>query len=314
MCEEQQKEKGNGKKKWKVLVVPCVCALMGIGAVTVMRSLQPKGCWDYTIQMEQYYVEYSDEFEYWDVLTVEYPRLQDADTELQEKINEALYNTAMDRVNYWHLSPDEEVQEFQQDYFSIFCSDVQTDVPFHSQYLLSADYKELYSAGNPVWYTMITERAVNVDLLTGEIYELGDILTIDEEFIELWCDAALKKYGEPFEGSQEEQELFLSWFLDEDEDVKELYQLGNFFYPTGDGTFNIGLTYDPRPVAIRAMKPRDIIFSVELGADQLALFRTESEFWEKYDRSEQTGQISECEELQTNLWLDDDAGVWDYWE
>ena len=313
MCEEQQKEKGNGKWKWKAIVILCVCVLLGIGAVTAMRSLQPKGCLDYTVQMEQYYVEYSDEYEYWDVLTVEYPRLQDADTELQDEINESLYDTAMERVNYWHLSPDEEVQDFQQN-FSIFCSDVTVDVPFHSQYLLSADYHELYSAGNPVWYTMITERAANVDLLTGEIYELSDIIILDEEFIKLWCDAAQEKYGEPFEGDREEYELFLSWFLDEDEEMKEFYQFNHFFYPTQDGTFMIGLTYDPRPAAIHAMEPRNVIFSVELDADRLAPFRTESGFWEKYERSEQMGQILECEDLQSNLWLDDNAGVWNYWE
>lgn len=65
-----------------------------------------------------------------------------------------------------------------------------------------------------------------MDLLTGDIYELGDIITIDEEFVKLWCDAAR----------------------------------------------------------------------------------------EKYDFAEQTGQILECENLYTNLWLDDDASVWDYWE
>lgn len=40
---------------------------------------------------------------------------------------------------------------------------------------------------------MITERAVNVDLLTGKIYELDDILTFDGEFAKLWCDAAFPK-------------------------------------------------------------------------------------------------------------------------
>lgn len=309
MCEEQQKEKENGKWRWKGLVILCACLLPITGAVS-----PPKACKDYTVQMEQYYVEYSDEYDYWDVLTVEYPRLQAAKSASQEKINEALYDVAMDRVNYWHLSPDEEVRDFQQEYFSIFCSDVKTSVPFHSQYLLSADYQELYSAGNPVWYTIITERAVNVDLLTGKIYELDDILSIDEEFVKLWCDAAQKKYGEPFVGDQEEKEIFLSWFLNEDEEMKELFQFSNFFYPTEDGTFIIGLAIDPRPASIYATEPVDVTFSVELDADRLVPFRTESEFWGKYERSEQTGQILECQDLQENLWLGDDASVWEYWE
>lgn len=128
---------------------------------------------------------------------------------LQKVINAVLYDMAMEKVNYWHLSPDEEVQDYQKDYFSIFCSDVKAGVPFHSQYLLSANYQELYSAGNPIWYTMITERAANVDLLTGKIYELD--------------------------------------------------------------------------------------------TDRLVPFRTESGFWEKYERSRQTGQILECQDLQTTL-------------
>ena len=106
MCEEQQKEK-HGKWRWKALVILCVCVLMGIGAAVMGRSSQPKGCLDYTVQMEQYYVEYSDEYDYWDVLTVEYPWLQEADTEFREQINAVLYDMAMERVYYWHLSPDE---------------------------------------------------------------------------------------------------------------------------------------------------------------------------------------------------------------
>ena len=309
MREGQQKEGKKGKWRWKVSVFLCICALIVTGAVS-----PPKACKDYTVQMEQYYVEYSDEYEYWDVLTVEYPRLQVANKVSQEKISEILYDIAMDRVNYWHLSPDEEVQNFQQEYFSIFCSDVKTSIPFHSQYLLSANYQELYSVGNPIWYTMITERAVNVDLLTGEIYELGDIVTIDEGFVKLWCDAAQEKYGEPFEGTQEENEIFLSWFLNEDEEMEEFYQFSNFFYPTEDSTFIIGLALDPRPASIYAMEPMDVTFSVELDADRLAPFQTESEFWGKYERSEQTGQILECQDLQENLWLGEDASVWQYWE
>ena len=298
-----------------MLAALCACVLLGIKveAIAATKIVSARGCQDYAVQMEQYYVEYSDEYDYWDVLTVEYPQIRDANPKLQDKINEALYDTAMDRVNYWHLSPDDEVKDFQQN-FSIFCSDVKVGVPFHSQYLLSANYHELYSAGNPVWYTMITERAVNVDLFTGEIYELGDIITIDEEFMKLWCDAALEKYDDLLERDRVEREIFLSWFLDEDEEMKELYQFSNFFYPTQDGTFIIGLTYDPRPAAIHAVEPWDVTLSVELDADRLTPFRTESEFWQRYDFSEQTGQILECEDLHTNLWLDDDASVWDYWE
>lgn len=279
-------------------------------------SCAPKGCADYTVQMKQYFVEYSDEYDYWDVLTVEYPQLADTEAEYEAHANELLRGAAMDRVNYWHLSPDEDVQAFQREHFSIFCSDVACSIPFHSQYLLSADYRELYSAGNPVWYTSQTERTLNLDLTTGEVYELADIIRIDEAFIRLWCGAAGTKYGDAFEGTKEETALFLSWFLNEDDEMKELYDLHTFFYPTGQDSFVIGFAYDPKPAAIgtAATGPQDDTYCVELETSALAPFRTDSPFWDKYDSSEETGRIEACEDKQENLWLGKGASVWDYWD
>ena len=51
-------------------------------------------------------MEYSDAYDYWDVVTVEYPVLYDIEGDQTEGINELLYDTAMQKVNYWHLTPN----------------------------------------------------------------------------------------------------------------------------------------------------------------------------------------------------------------
>lgn len=295
--------------------MPMRLILTAVPALCVC-GCSPRGLENYTVQMNQHCVEYSDEYDYWDVLTVEYPQLTDTEAEYEARANELLLDTAMDRINYWHLSPDEDVRAFQREYFSIFCSDVDCNIPFHSQYLLSADYREIYSAGNPVWYTSRTERTLNLDLTTGEVYELADVLCIDEAFIQLWCRAAGAKYGDAFEGTREETALFLSWFLNEDEETKELYDLHTFFYPTGQDSFVIGFAYDPKPAGISAATtgPQDNTYCVELADSALAPFRTDSPFWDRYDGSEAAGQIAECTDRQENLWLGKEAGVWDYWD
>lgn len=108
-----------------------VGALLIIGGCTSSKETLPSGYQDYKIQKGQYFVEYSEKYDYWDVLTIEYPVLQDIETEQVAAINDIFYKMAMEKVNYWHLEPDTEVKELQKEY-SIFSSDVHCEVPYHS--------------------------------------------------------------------------------------------------------------------------------------------------------------------------------------
>lgn len=166
-----------------------VGALLIIGGCTSSKETLPSGYQDYKIQKGQYFVEYSEKYDYWDVLTIEYPVLQDIETEQVAAINDIFYKMAMEKVNYWHLEPDTEVKELQKEY-SIFSSDVHCEVPYHSQHLVSVHFQEAYAPISPVHYIHMTERAANVDLTTGKNYTLSDILTINEDFSKLWCQQA----------------------------------------------------------------------------------------------------------------------------
>lgn len=309
------KGQSEGKKEKKLVVLifsVCIALIIGIKAYTMLAEHSPKGQGDYTVQKEQYYVQYSEQYDYLEVLTVEYPRLEGTEEETQTLINQLLYDTAMDRVNYWHFEPDEEVRKLQEEY-TIFSSDVRCDVAYHSQYLLSVDFKEIYAPIDPVYYVYSAERGINLDLMTGEVYELADILRIDEDFIDLWLQAANRKYGEEMPYEEEIRRYLLEWFSGEGGEEGESYDFRPFFHITSEKNFSIGLSVDPKPEGITGSAPKNNVYSVILPWSDVEPYQTESEFWSKYEESETAGRVLECPDRQENLWLGEDAGVWQYW-
>lgn len=210
-----QKKAGRRKRAVRIAAAALACSLCGACA--------PKECRDYTIQMEQYFVEYSDQYDYWDVLTVEYPKLSGIEEPLAGQIDRLLYDMAMEQIDYWHLYPDEDVRALQEEHYQIFCSDVHCEVPFHSQYLMSVHFKEVYAPISPVYYIHMTERSANVDLATGRQFKLGDILQIDEAFIGFWCERVREEgtYGDLIVNGSDTRQTFLEWFLSAKEDRQD---------------------------------------------------------------------------------------------
>lgn len=307
-----RKEKPKRGKKILLAAVVCMVAAAGAALYIIASHLPPEGYREYTIQKEQYYVEYSDKYDYGEVLTIEYPYLTGIEEEVQTQLNTLMYDAAMDRTNYWHFFPSDEVREFQKEHFTFFCSDVSCDVAFHSQYLLSMNFEEIYCTGNPVWMTNLTERTLTVDLLTGQAYELPDILKINSDFIRLWDRAYSEAAGEEL-GDDETISMLLSWFLKEDPEMNEIYQLRTGFYVTEDKNFVIGLFFDPVLEKSITYEPTYRGYKAEIAAEDLEPFRKESGFWDKYDKSETAGEVLPCQEKKENLWLGEGAGIWD-WE
>lgn len=301
-------------------IAAIVFAILALGSIgfLIYVAFSPKpmpGYRNYVIHKEQYYMEYSEHFDYWDVVTIEYPELEGIDEELQEQINTSMYDVAMDRARYWHLRPDTEVAAFQKEYFSLFCSDVNCDVNYHSQFLASVHYCEFYSPGDPVYGTKYTERAINVDLLTGEIYELSDVFNIDEEFIKLWIQSMNEEHGQAFlADSDDAVEILLSWFHKEDEELNQFYEFRPYFYLTEDKGFVIGISLDPLPAGITSSAPENSTYCTCIETEKLEPYRTDSAFWEKYDKSEMAGEVLPCKNKKENLWLGEEASIWSYWD
>lgn len=305
-------EKKRHSKKGIIIAAGILCAMViTLLLCCILFMFREQGYKDYTVQMKQHYVEYSEEYDYWDVLTVEYPYLEGIDDEMQEQLNTLMYDTAMDRVYYWHLNPSEEVKGYQEEVFSIFCSDVNCYATYHSQYLLSLDYQEYYSAGNPVWATNGTERALTVDLVTGESYALSDILEINRDFVRLW-DKSLSDRLDAEYGDDEDLGILLSWFTQSDEETNQEFFCRPFFYITEEKDLMIGISLDPVLWRAYTYQPVSWNYYAQLSYEDLEPFRKESEFWNKYEKSEIAGEVLPCEDKKENIWLGEDASVWSY--
>ena len=310
------RKRTNTNRCFEMLVrIAPVGGLLIIGGCTSSKETLPSGYQDYKIQKGQYVVEYSEKYDYWDVLTIEYPVLQDIETEQVAAINDIFYKMAMEKVNYWHLEPDTEVKELQKEY-SIFSSDVHCEVPYHSQHLVSVHFQEAYAPISPVHYIHMTERAANVDLTTGKNYTLSDILTINEDFSKLWCQQAYASgdYGDMIQEDDDTYQTILAWFLGEDQETAENYLLTPFYYLDENKDFVIGIAYDPKANIVVNDLPMDNYIAVHIESDLLAPYQTESEFWNLYNASETAGTVLECADRKDNIWLGKEAGVWDYLE
>ena len=310
------RKRTNTNRCFEMLVrIAPVGGLLIIGGCTSSKETLPSGYQDYKIQKGQYFVEYSEKYDYWDVLTIEYPVLQDIETEQVAAINDIFYKMAMEKVNYWHLEPDTEVKELQKEY-SIFSSDVHCEVPYHSQHLVSVHFQEAYAPISPVHYIHMTELAANVDLTTGKNYTLSDILTINEDFSKLWCQQAYASgdYGDMIQEDDDTYQTILAWFLGEDQETAENYLLTPFYYLDENKDFVIGIAYDPKANIVVNDLPMDNYIAVHIESDLLAPYQTESEFWNLYNASETAGTVLECADRKDNIWLGKEAGVWDYLE
>lgn len=122
--EDSPAEEGIGKTgRGKKILLAAVIFIAAIAAAVlyfIASHLPPRGYSDYTVQKEQYFVEYSDEYDYGEVLTIEYPYLTGVEEEMQKQLNTLMYDAAMDRTNYWHFFPNDEVKKFQREYFTFF--------------------------------------------------------------------------------------------------------------------------------------------------------------------------------------------------
>ena len=78
--------------------------------------------------------------------------------------------------------------------------------------------------------------------------------------------------------------------------------------------FVIGISLDAKLKGISGYGVFDSTFYANMTAEELAPYRTEALFWERYDKAQSAGEVRECEEKQQNIWLGEEGGATKYWE
>lgn len=295
-----------GRKKWFVGGAAILLALLIVAALYFVNSGE-RGVEDYQIAERQFTEVDTEQYSYWDTVTLGYVELEGLEEEVQAKINQAIYESVFHRANYWHYKPNEEVKAFQEEY-SIYADDVICEADYYSQYLVSLNFMEYYAPNDPVYWVKFTQWGMNFDLLTGEEYELGDILVIDENFAIFWLN-------EVFEGEEWEEEYLtytMEWFSGTS--AAEEYEIVPYFYLTAEGDFVIGASMNPTYAGLVPGEPENNTLSIQVSYEKLKEFAADSLFWERYERSEPAGTVVKNEAYKENKWLGKEGSVWTYWE
>ena len=118
---------------------------------------------------------------------VKYPEVTGlADADVQKKVNESLKNVAMDTVDKIYTNPSDEIKEAvlgaKQPALVSF---VQYKVCYSSEGLLSVVYEDYSYRGNSEVMQQ-NLRSCNISLKDGTVYQVKDIININDEFVDEW--------------------------------------------------------------------------------------------------------------------------------
>ena len=136
---------------------------------------------------------------------VRYPVLE-GDLPHVDKINALLRSVAMESVRTYYEDPSDETVAIvrkmakdsgkyaPEDADALLSSTVDYAVSYNDEKLLSVCYSDEYYVGS-VLLGFISLRTVNVNLETGESYELDDVLDVSEEMATSFVDNLVKTTG-----------------------------------------------------------------------------------------------------------------------
>ena len=203
-----------------------------------------------------------------------YPQISGLkDEAVQDKVNEELKNCAMETVENIYLTPTEEIKEtVLGEANPVLASYVEYKVTYLSEDIISVVYQDYYYEGSQNNYHL-GFRTRNISLKDGTVYEVKDIVKLNDGFIKDWAEEMrdeadnkdlLKELDEKdmkavLSGNDLEGVYYDNYFLDEDG-----IEIGICFkYPTEDEN-DAGYAWVTAPFDWEDIKE----------------YQTDSEFWE----------------------------------
>ena len=203
---------------------------------------------------------------------VYFPKLSGLEEKVQDKINQSLKDCAMESVDRLYLNPSAETKEevLGQEY-PVLASFVDYKISYMSEDFLSVVFQDYNYRIDGNSY-QVTLRTRNISLKDGAVYEVKDIVKLNDEFIDEWIDVMRSEAGgDPIlsELGREDLKAVLSG-----EDKGGIY-LDNFFvdaegleiglsleYPEGDEN-DAGYGWVTAPFEVSSLKD----------------YKTDSSFW-----------------------------------
>lgn len=203
---------------------------------------------------------------------VYFPKLNGLDEKVEDKVNQSLKDCAMESVERLYLNPSAETKEevLGQEY-PVLASFVDYKVTYMSEDFISVVFQDYNYRIDGNSY-QVTLRTRNISLKDGTVYEVKDIVKLDDVFIEEWLDSMRSEA----DGDQILSELSL-------EDLKAVLSgedkggvyLDNFF-ADADG-LEIGLSLEYPEGDVNDAGYGWVTAPFEISA--LEDYKTDSNFW-----------------------------------
>ena len=119
---------------------------------------------------------------------VYYPQVDGLDAAVQESVNAALQDCALASVDKLYLDPSDEMKEkVLGEEYPVLASFVEYKVTYQSQSLLSVVFQDYSYEGSESDYH-VALRCVNINLQDGTLYEVKDIVSLDDHFVSAWAE------------------------------------------------------------------------------------------------------------------------------
>lgn len=141
---------------------------------------------DYEIKEENYNYIPDDTTSTVIQFDVYYPQIEGLSESVQKKVNQTLENCAMETVDKLYLNPSQEMKEkvLSED-SPVLASLVEYKVTYQGKDMLSVVFQD-YGYEGSINDSHTALRCVNVNLTDGTIYDVKDIVELNDEFIDLW--------------------------------------------------------------------------------------------------------------------------------
>lgn len=118
-----------------------------------------------------------------------YPQISGLeDDAVQGKVNEELKNCAMETADNIYFTPTEEIKEtVLGEQYPVLASYVEYKVTYLSEDIISVVYQDYYYEGSQNHYHL-GFRTRNINLDDGSVYEVKDIVKLNDHFIKDWIE------------------------------------------------------------------------------------------------------------------------------
>lgn len=182
---------------------------------------------------------------------------------VEKKVNDAIRSCAMETVDKIYINPSEEIKErVLSSQTPMLANLVESKVTYATDGLICVMFSDASYQGGPEYFDE-TMRACTINLKSGEVYELSDIMELSDSFVEAWITGMQKETGKnafltelsPKElqkllsGKEESGIYDVEFFLDRDG-----IEIGlNFNYPPED-SHDLGYSWVTAPFSYKEIK------------------------------------------------------------